>query len=402
MIDDMDINARINWMPGMEITAQTFLGMAENWNYKYRLALRAALGNNRMGLLPESVFSCNGIFVKNRFEVDHLQCLALLTSGRIVSADEDVQVTIPMLFGDRYYLTVGFGEDNTEYEKEGVPFIRPHYVYGINTLEEIEANDLFPLLRFSVTDGVFSMDSDFIPPCLLLTADKRFKDYIDRYVEKLMLLSTHESFADGEGKRAVLRYVFRLKGYNLQNSMQDFVLLTQEIAQAIDYYIVTPNREQPTEVPQPSYTDIQAWLQWLDDYLAGAIVILDGVVLEDNTIDYDALLAQAKKELYEQLHPELIEKLLADMKEELRAEMQQQTEALTTYINDTLKTAILEQLATEVDNRANALTDALNQKFDQLGKDLSSRSTRNSISICSTICSMLSTCRSQRRKSIYR
>ena len=194
---------------------------------------------------------------------------------------------------------------------------------------------------------------------------------IDRYVEKLMLLSTHESFADGEGKRAVLRYVFRLKGYNLQNSMQDFVLLTQEIAQAIDYYIVTPNREQPTEVPQPSYTDIQAWLQWLDDYLAGAIVILDGVVLEDNTIDYDALLAQAKKELYEQLHPELIEKLLADMKEELRAEMQQQTEALTTYINDTLKTAILEQLATEVDNRANALTDALNQKFDQLGKDLS-------------------------------
>ena len=184
MIDDMDINARINWMPGMEITAQTFLGMAENWNYKYRLALRAALGNNRMGLLPESVFSCNGIFVKNRFEVDHLQCLALLTSGRIVSADEDVQVTIPMLFGDRYYLTVGFGEDNTEYEKEGVPFIRPHYVYGINTLEEIEANDLFPLLRFSVTDGVFSMDSDFIPPCLLLTADKRFKDYIDRYVEK--------------------------------------------------------------------------------------------------------------------------------------------------------------------------------------------------------------------------
>lgn len=35
----MDINARINWMPGMEVTAETFLGMAENWNYKYRLSL---------------------------------------------------------------------------------------------------------------------------------------------------------------------------------------------------------------------------------------------------------------------------------------------------------------------------------------------------------------------------
>lgn len=367
----MDINARINWMPGMEVTANTFLGMAENWNYKYRLALRAALGNNRMGLLPESVFNCNGIFVKNRFEVDHLQCLALLTSGRIVSADEDVQVTIPMLFGDRYYLTVGFGEESTEYEQEGVPFIRPHYVYGIHTIEEIEANDLFPLLRFRVTDGVFSMDTEFIPPCLLLTADKRFQDYIDRYVEKLTILANHKSLADGEGKRAVLRYVFRLKGYNLQNSLQDFVLLTQEIAQAIDYYIVTPNWDQPTVVPQPSYTDIQSWLQWLDDYLGGAAVILDGVVLEDNTIDYEALLAQAKAELYEKLHPELIEKLLADMKEELRAEMQQQTESLTNYINNNLRAAMMEQLGSEMDNRMNNLSETLNQKFDQLGKDLS-------------------------------
>ncbi len=355
----------------MEITAQTFLGMAEHWDIKYRLALRAALGSHRMGLLPDSVFSCNGIFVKNRFEVDHLQCTALLTSGRIVSADEDVQVTIPMLFGERYYLTVGFGEDNTEYEREGVPFIRPHYEYGIHTLEEIEANDLFPLLRFRVIDGVFSMDTDFMPPCLLLTADKRFKEYIDLYVGKLTILATHENFAEGEGKRAMLRYVFRLKGYNLENGIQDFILLTQEIAQAIDYYIVTPNREQPTEVPQPSYTDIQVWLQWLDNYMDGAAVILDGVVLEDNTIDYDALLAQAKAELYDKLHPELIAKLLADMKEELRAEMQQQTESLTTYINETLKSAILEQLAAEVDNRTNLLTDTLNQKFDQLGKDLS-------------------------------
>jgi hypothetical protein len=190
-------------------------------------------------------------------------------------------------------------------------------------------------------------------------------------VDKLSILASHKSLADGEGKRTLLRYVFRLKGYNLQNSMQDFVLLTQEIAQAIDYYIVTPNREQPTDVPQPSYTDIQIWLQWLDDYLAGAAVILDGVVLEDNTIDYEALLAQAKAELYSQLHPELIAKLLADMKEELRAEMQQQTESLTNYINNNLKAAIMEQLGSEMDNRMTQLSVSLNQKFDQLGKDLS-------------------------------
>ena len=204
-----------------------------------------------------------------------------------------------------------------------------------------------------------------------MTADQRFQDYINKYVEKLTVLANHKSFAEGEGKRAVLRYVFRLKGYNLQNSLQDFVLLTQEIAQAIDYYIVTPNREQSTVVPQPSFTDIQWWLQWLDDYLSGAAVILDGEVLEDNTIDYETLLAQAKAELYDKLHPELIEKLLADMKEELRAEMQQQTETLTNYINNNLKAAMMEQLGSEMDSRMNNLSETLNQKFDQLGKDLS-------------------------------
>lgn len=366
----MDINARINWMPGMEITAQTFLGMAEHWDFRQRLALRAALGSNRMGLLPKAPFKCNGIFVKNRFEIDHFVCMALLPSGRIINADEDVQITIPMLFGDRYYLTVGFGEDQTEFEKEGVPFIRPHYVFAINTLEEVQTEDLFPFMRFQVKDGVFSIDTEYMPPCLLLTEDDRFRQYIDKYIERLTVLSKHANFVDGEGKRAILRYVFMLKGYNLQNSMQDFVLLTQEIAQAIDYYIIIPNREQPVEVPVPTQVDIQMWLQWLDDYMAGAVTILDAVVLEDNTIDYDALLAQAKKELYEKLHPELIEKLLADMKEELHTEIQQQTETLTTYINETMKTAILEQLTTEMDDRTTRFVDTMSQKFDELGKTL--------------------------------
>ena len=86
--------------------------------------------------------------------------------------------------------------------------------------------------------------------------------------------------------------------------------------------------------------------------------------------NYEALLAQAKKELYDKLHPELIEKLLADMKEELREEMRQQTEQLTTYINETLKNAILEQLTTEINDRQTKLSDMLTEKFDVLGKQL--------------------------------
>ena len=367
----MDINARINWVPGMEVTAKVFLGMAQVWDMRQKLALRAAIGSNRMGLLPGTSLNCKGTFVKNRFEMDHFQCMALLASGRIVNADDDVLVDIPMLFGERYYLTVGFSDEQTEFEKENVAYVRPHYIYGINTMEEIVENDLFPLLRFKVNDGMFSIESEFMAPCLLLTEDKRFKEYIDKYIEKLTALSLHQSLPDGEGKRAILRYVFMLKSYNLQNSMQDFVLLTQEIAQAIDYYIVSPNRE-PIEVPVPSQVDIQIWLQWLDDYLAGAAIILDGVVLEDNSIDYEALLAQAKAELYQRLHPELIEKLLADMREELGAEIKRQTESITQYINETLRPAIVEQLTTEMNDQVSQFRESMDERFTKLGEELSS------------------------------
>ena len=365
----MDINSRINWMPGMELTAETFLGIAEHWDFRQRIAIRTALGGNHMGLVPGAPFSCNGTFVKNRFEVSGLQCMALLPSGKIVNADEDIQVSIPMLFGDKYYLTIGISEDQTEFEKEGVPFVRPRYSYGINTIEEIETGDLFPLVRFKAADGVFSVDTDFMPPCLLLEDNPRFKEYIDRYVFLMNIVATHPNLAEGEGKRTMLRYVFMLKSYRLQNTMQDFILLTQEISQAIDYFIVTPNK-QSLDIPVPQHADIQAWLGWLEDSMSGAAVILDGVVLEDNTIDYEALLAQAKAELYERLHPELIEKLLADMKAELQEEMRQQTEQLTTYINETLKTAIIEQLTTEFNDRADKLTEMLTDKFDEMGRQL--------------------------------
>ena len=149
----MDINARINWMPGMELTSETFSGMAEQWDFRQQLAIRAALGSNRMGLVPGAPFSCNGTFVKNRFEVTGFQCMALLPSGRIVNAEEDVELTIPMLFGDKYYLTVGFGDDHTEFEKKGVPFVKPHYAYTIHTIEEIEADMYYYRVRAVCDDG---------------------------------------------------------------------------------------------------------------------------------------------------------------------------------------------------------------------------------------------------------
>ena len=375
----MDLNSRINWRPGMEITAQTFKGMEEKLDLQQRIAIRAALGSTRMGMLPGATLKCDGTFVKNAFEIEHLQCTALLPSGRILDANEQVAVTIPMLFGDRYYLTIGLGDTRTEFEREGIAYVRPHYEYALKTQEEVEAADVMPLIRFSVNEGVFSIDTEYIPPCLLMTSDPRFADYVERFVGLLTTISSHQNLEEGDGKRAMLHYLFIMKGYSLKNSVHDFVMLLQEIAQAVNYYIVTPNTEEPIEMLEPTQTDIQIWLVWFNDYLTGSVAVLDKVVLEDHTIDYDALLKQAKAELYAQLHEELIVKLLSEtreellklVKEELQNSLAQQTQILTDYVNNTMKPALLEEIQAGLKHSLAVIEDNLSEKiYERLYEEL--------------------------------
>ena len=346
----MDIDARINWFPGMELTAQTLKELDLNLDYRQQVALRAALGGNRLGLLPDAPFECKGVFVKNTYEIERFRCLAVLPSGRLISADEKVVLEIPVLFGEEYYLTVTYGTKEHLYEKEGVPFVSLEKAYAIHTLEELDKEDLMPVLRFHVADGAVSVDPDYIPPCLLLSADPRFQEFGAAYAEKLEAIAGHPSFEEGEGKRAVLRLLFKLKGYNWEGPVLDFLDMTHELAHAIDYFIVKPNTDKPVEIPAASQYDVQKWLKWLLDYLSGIGSILDGVALEDNTIDYEALLAQAKVELYERLNPELREQLLLQIKEELRAELSEKlTGTLTEYVDGQLKPDLHDALSTELD-----------------------------------------------------
>ena len=375
----MDLNSKIIWSPGMEITAQTFIGLEEKLDLQQRIAIRAALGSTRMGMLPGSELNCNGNFVKNTFEIDHLQCMALLPSGKLIDADEQAVITIPMLFGDRYYLTIGIGTTETEFEKEGIAYVRPHYEYALYTMEEVEEHDVMPLMRFSVSEGVFAIDTAYIPPCLLLSSDLRFAEYIMRYAEQLTTITSHQNLEDGDGKRALLHYLFIMKGYNLKNSVHDFVMLLQEIAQAMSYYIMVPNTGQAMEMPEPSQVDVQVWLEWFDNYLTGAVTVLDKVVLEDHTIDYDALLRQAKEELYAQLHEELIVRLLSETKEELlrivkdelENSLSRQTQVLTEYIDNNLKPTLQEEFQSELKRSLVAMEDDLTEKlYERLYEEL--------------------------------
>lgn len=344
----MNINSRIDWKAGMAISAQTFLELDENLRHRQQAATRAVNGNE-FGLIPFTEFDRQGGFVRNKLEIDHLACMALLPSGKILHIDEKVVVTVPLVYGNEYYLACGFGEKEVEFDVKEVPFVRPEYTYGIYSLSELEGTDLFPVMKFKVSDGIFSIDESYIPPCLYLSSDNRFQPYLEQLTKQVSLLAEHPNLESGEGKRAFQRYAYLLKSYDTQGRTCPFIQLTYEIAQAIDYYIVTPNTETPVTIPAYSGYDIANWLDWLDSYLHNAAGTLDKVVLEDHTIDFDELKAQIKAELYEQLHPELYEQLYTELKAKLYAEISEDlTVRLTDYINQQLKTELHDLLSGEL------------------------------------------------------
>lgn len=364
----MNINTRINWQLGMELTPHTFISLDKRLDFKQQTVLRIALGSRRMGLIPSTTFSKIGSFVRNAFQIDRLQCMALLPSGSILHVDEEVRVKIPMLYGDSYYLSVGLSEDTQCFEDEGVPFLSPKYVYGIHTLDELENEDKFPIVRFQVQDGVFSVDQSYIVPCLTLDSDSRFSDYITRLCNDMEKLATHIHLQEGDGKRLFMRYFFLLKNYNLDNSLYDFILFTQEIAQAIDYFVMLPYTEH-LDIPRPSFYDIQQWLEWLDVYMKGALSILDKVVLEDNSIDIEELKKQIKAEIYERLNPELYKRLISDLKSTLHDELSRDlTSALNSFIENQIKPQLYSKLSEDIQK---TLYDSLFQPlYDALYKAL--------------------------------
>lgn len=344
----MNIDSRIDWKAGMAISAQTFLELDENLRHRQQAATRAVNGNE-FGLIPFTEFDRQGGFVRNKLEIDHLACMALLPSGKILHIDEKVVVTVPLVYGNEYYLACGFGEKEVEFDVKEVPFVRPEYTYGIYSLSELEGTDLFPVMKFKVSDGIFSIDESYIPPCLYLSSDNRFQPYLEQLTKQVSLLAEHPNLESGEGKRAFQRYAYLLKSYDTQGRTCPFIQLTYEIAQAIDYYIVTPNTETPVTIPAYSGYDIANWLDWLDSYLHNAAGTLDKVVLEDHSIDFDELKAQIKAELYEQLRPELYEQLYTELKAKLYAEISEDlTVRLTDYINQQLKTELHDLLSGEL------------------------------------------------------
>lgn len=374
---NIDINSRIKWQPGMVLTAETFGTMDANLSQRQRLALRTRCRQS-FGLLPETSFSAQGLFVQGNYEIGRLECTALLPAGDILSIDEPVTAPFVHKGGDFCYLCVGFSREFIEYEHDNVPHIRPKYEYDFRSLNEIERDPgVMPLARFSINGGKVQVDDQYIVPSL--TCDSPLiADAVARMADALNQVCEHKSLKAGDAHQILLWHLFRLRSFSTSDAVEHLVRQTEELMQAIYYFIASPDARTsrqtcPTETekmqrllenpkakatealkhPNISYADIGLWITWCENYIAEAIKVLDGEDVVDDSIDLAALKQEIKDELYQQLYEQLRTELTADLTESLCHRLRTELDAhiaeiLRQYTDGTVRQQLHDSLHTEL------------------------------------------------------
>ena len=352
----MDINSRIDFKPGMELSSRTLNEMARS-SEKHNVAFIRSLFARSIGLLPSAEQpAVEGMFVRKSLEFDVRNFLGVLRCGKILDLDEKGSIEISNLDDGVYYLAAGFSERREEFECNCVPMTRPVYDFSLCTLQQLEEGDVLPLMRLSVSAGTVSIDQDYMLPCLQIGTEKKYSEYLGRIIPLLDALWKHPNLAEGAGKTALMWLSAKMACVNGKSRTADFHSLCKDLTQAVDFYVFRPNTESPEPVAAFSEYDPQLFLSWMVGYLERAAALLDTVVLKDDTIDVEAL----RKELYDSLG-ESLRALLAQQLEERTAAMRQD---MMDSLGSSLKNFV------ETDLRS-ALHDSLGQQLtEELSKTL--------------------------------
>lgn len=345
----------------MELTAAAMSMLDENLDFRQMAAMRTVLAG-RHGLLPGAPFNCNGTFVRNNFEIANLRCMALLPSGWMVDIDESVSITIPMLYDSTYYFTVGLGENLKDFEHKDVEFLRPEYVYQISSIEDLKVSQDLPLLRFTIKDGTFNIDSSYIPPCLMVVSSEKFEHYRDKIAERLTQLHNHANLPGDTSKLAISYYLNHLGNNNPLIEVKTFVTLLDDLNRELRYYLLEPHKDEvgDTTLMTCDLNDVQIYLEWTIKQLDKVKLLLDNHPIEDKKPDYDELKAILRKELMDDLKPTL-EKLIHTEVDAVRNDIQQQvSDALKDFLSGEFRRQLYADLNTELaDSLYKKLYDAL-------------------------------------------
>ena len=318
----MDLNAKIKWANGMPLSPEALSSIEDGLNQRRTALIRSSFVG-AWGVIPGCQARCSAMFVDGKIEVKVEDCIALLPSGRIMDMNEEASFPVSRLEEGFWYLCAGFGEGDVEFEKEGVPYVRPTYELGISRIEDL--GDRLPLLRLKVGGGNVGIDKEFIIPALSLLSDKRYCEWMQKIADVIAKIADHPNLEPGDKKRTMLQYRFLSGSYTIENSINKYILFLREVCQAVQYYVMGEKA-----APDNYYVmDPQLFMASCLDYLNQAVVVLDGTVLVDNSIDYEALKEELRKEIYG--------KVSEEMQQDLQARIEELSTTLGTKLEETLR-----------------------------------------------------------------
>lgn len=355
----MDINSKIKWAPGMVLSSRLLNNLNKNTENRNIMTIKALLGDI-FGVVPGGDLSAKGFFVKGNLEILSLKCSALLPSGRYVSIDEDLVFPMPELDSGTYYLCAGIGKKEIEFECEDTLMVRPAYEFEILDFESIRHRDVIPLMRLLVSDKVCSIDDGFIVPRLVTSDSDRILGLCADIADMLDVVASHDNMDEAHGKYLFVRNCVLLRRSVKDYSVSKLIHRLHGLADLLDVFIFSPN-DRHEDIAEFSYYDMEKWLLWLRDYIKRAGEILDGLAIDRNELDIDALVAQITEAVTVTLKPQLIEILSSELREAILQEMEVRIDdKLKEFLDGTFAARTHDTLKEELCNELNpALYDSL-------------------------------------------
>lgn len=178
---------KVTWKKGMRLSTDIFDAVDSNNEYNLRQSLLLASGG-RMGLFKNAKpFELSINITNNILEVVTLSCHGITKSGKLVDVEFDsnfnhtfdTRVVIPTSYeSEAFILIVKIHEQ--EWREVNEMFSEPKYTFELIGENSIIDNNSLPIGLLINQYGWRLDETDFVPPCLFVTAHDKYMDLISK------------------------------------------------------------------------------------------------------------------------------------------------------------------------------------------------------------------------------
>lgn len=187
---------RICWKKGMRLTDNVFRTSDDCYGQLLDKAFALAAAG-RFGLCPSPIpFELSLNISKGIVDVETLTCLAITRNGSLIDAHYDTRYTnsfdtrvlIPEEENLTEYLLIISTDGQWQETNDGLE--EPVYHFALANPNTPIADNALPIGRLVDNYGWHMDDIDFVPPCLLLSAHKKYIELLDSFLDVLKAIDT--------------------------------------------------------------------------------------------------------------------------------------------------------------------------------------------------------------------